>query len=89
MTTFDDRENAFEAKFAHDSEMQFLAEARRNLWLAAAIVTGLLWLFVIWSVWRASRHEFSGGADIGLGIMMLFVPVIASIALAVVSLRSR
>ncbi len=36
--TFDDRENAFEAKFAHDSEMQFRAEARRNkllgLWAA-------------------------------------------------------
>ena len=30
MTTFDDRENAFEAKFAHDAEMQFKAEARRN-----------------------------------------------------------
>ena len=38
MTTFDDRENAFEAKFARDSEMQFRAEARRNkllgLWAA-------------------------------------------------------
>lgn len=38
MTTFDDRENAFETKFAHDSEMQFRAEARRNklagLWAA-------------------------------------------------------
>lgn len=38
MTTFDDRENAFESKFAHDSEMQFKAEARRNklvgLWAA-------------------------------------------------------
>ncbi len=30
MTTFDERVNAFEAKFAHDSEMQFRAEARRN-----------------------------------------------------------
>ena len=30
MSTFDDRQNAFEAKFAHDSEMQFRAEARRN-----------------------------------------------------------
>lgn len=30
MTTFDDRENSFEAKFAHDSELQFKAEARRN-----------------------------------------------------------
>ncbi|WP_281856266.1 DUF1476 domain-containing protein [Litoreibacter halocynthiae] len=38
MTTFDDRENAFETKFAHDAEMQFKAEARRNkllgLWAA-------------------------------------------------------
>ncbi len=38
MPTFDDRENAFESKFAHDSEMQFRAEARRNklvgLWAA-------------------------------------------------------
>lgn len=41
MTTFDDRENAFENKFAHDSEMQFRAEARRNklvgLWAAGLL----------------------------------------------------
>jgi hypothetical protein len=41
MTTFDDRETAFEAKFAHDSEMQFRAEARRNklvgLWAAGLL----------------------------------------------------
>lgn len=34
MTTFDDRENAFEAKFAHDADMQFKAEARANKLLA-------------------------------------------------------
>lgn len=38
MTTFDDRENAFESKYAHDEEMKFKAEARRNkllgLWAA-------------------------------------------------------
>jgi hypothetical protein len=38
MTTFDDREHAFENKYAHDAEMQFRAEARRNkllgLWAA-------------------------------------------------------
>jgi hypothetical protein len=38
MSTFDDRENAFENKYAHDQEMQFRAEARRNkllgLWAA-------------------------------------------------------
>ena len=41
MTTFDDRENAFESKFAHDAEMQFKAEARRNkllgLWAAGLL----------------------------------------------------
>jgi hypothetical protein len=39
--TFDDRENAFENKFAHDAEMQFKAEARRNkllgLWAAGLL----------------------------------------------------
>ena len=38
MSTFDDRENAFETKFAHDEAMQFKAEARANkllgLWAA-------------------------------------------------------
>ncbi len=30
MTSFDDRENAFESKYAHDEAMQFRASARRN-----------------------------------------------------------
>lgn len=30
MTTFDDRERAEEAKFAHDEEMMFRIQARRN-----------------------------------------------------------
>jgi hypothetical protein len=30
MTTFDDRERAFESKFAHDEEMRFRIAARRN-----------------------------------------------------------
>jgi len=30
MTTFDKREDAFEKKFAHDEELKFKAEARRN-----------------------------------------------------------
>ncbi|MBV9931073.1 MAG: DUF1476 domain-containing protein [Alphaproteobacteria bacterium] len=35
MTTFDDREKGFEAKFAHDEEMQFRILARRNRLLGA------------------------------------------------------
>ena len=38
MTTFDDRENAFENKFVHDQDLQFKVVARRNkllgLWAA-------------------------------------------------------
>lgn len=41
MTTFEDRERAFETKFAHDADMQFRAEARRNklvgLWAAGLL----------------------------------------------------
>ena len=41
MSSFDDRENAFENKFAHNAQMQFKAEARRNklvgLWAAGLL----------------------------------------------------
>ena len=41
MPSFDDRERAFESKFAHDADMQFRAEARRNklvgLWAAGLL----------------------------------------------------
>jgi hypothetical protein len=41
MTTFNDREKAFENKFAHDEEMQFRAMARANkllgLWAASLL----------------------------------------------------
>jgi hypothetical protein len=44
MTTFDERENAFENMYAHDAEMQFRAEARRNkllgLWAAERMGLG-------------------------------------------------
>jgi len=41
MTTFDERENAFENLYAHDENMKFKAEARRNkllgLWAAGLL----------------------------------------------------
>ena len=41
MTTFDDRERSFETKFAHEAELRFKAEARRNrllgLWAAGLL----------------------------------------------------
>jgi hypothetical protein len=40
MTTFDERERGFEARFAHDEELRFLALARRDK------------LFALWTVAR-------------------------------------
>jgi hypothetical protein len=45
MTTFDKREEGFEKKFAHDEELKFKGEARRNkllgLWAAEKLgITG-------------------------------------------------
>ncbi|WP_411820097.1 DUF1476 domain-containing protein [Hyphococcus formosus] len=41
MSIFDDREDKFEKKFAHDAELKFKAEARRNkllgLWAAGLL----------------------------------------------------
>jgi hypothetical protein len=41
MTTFDDREKAFEAKYEHDQELKFKVNARRNkllgLWAAGLL----------------------------------------------------
>ncbi len=41
MTTFDERERGYEAKFAHDQELKFRAIARRNklagLWAAGKL----------------------------------------------------
>ena len=40
MTTFDDREQAFEKKYAHDAEMQFKASARRDKLLGLSLSHG-------------------------------------------------
>lgn len=41
MSTFNDRERAYESKFAHDADLRFKAEARRNRllgeWAAALL----------------------------------------------------
>lgn len=42
MTTFNDRENAFENKYAHDAETQFKIEARANKLLGTWVATELL-----------------------------------------------
>lgn len=46
MTTFDDRERAYENKFAHDAELRFKAESRRNRVVAE---------------WAGAKLGFKGG----------------------------
>ena len=47
MTTFDERKDGFEKKFAHDAELRFKATARRNKLLG---------------LWAAEKLGLSGGA---------------------------
>jgi hypothetical protein len=62
MTTFDERDRAFEAKFARDEEMQFRAESRRNkligLWAAELLgKTGDEAQSYVQQVMKADFHE--------------------------------
>ncbi len=52
MTTFDDREHAFENKFAHDEELRFRAEARRNKLLG-------LWAAELMGLDEAAAHDYA------------------------------
>lgn len=47
MTTFDQREQAYEAKLVHDEELKFKATVRRNKWLG---------------LWAAEKLGLSGDA---------------------------
>ena len=47
MTTFDDRQKGFEKKFAHDADLKFKAESRRNKMVAE---------------WAAGHLKLSGAA---------------------------
>lgn len=60
MDSMNDRKKAFEKKFAHDAEMVFKAEARRNRALAA-------WLGEKWGMSDEEAKEYGGvliGADL-------------------------
>jgi len=58
MTTFQEREQAFEAKFAHDEEFRFLVTARRDK---------------LFAHWAAERMHLSGQAELDLTASILAV----------------
>lgn len=62
MTTFDERERGYEARFAHDEEMEFKAQARRDrlagLWAGGLMgLTGDALENYVLSVMRADLAE--------------------------------
>lgn len=65
MASFDDRERAFENKFAHDQELKFKAESRRNRMLAewAAAQLGLTGADVDAYVKEVRRADFEEAGD--------------------------
>ncbi len=66
MSSFDDREKAQEAKFAHDAALQFKAEARRNKLLAiwAAEILGKTDVNAYVGEVIASDFEEAGDEDV-------------------------
>ena len=58
MTTFQEREQAFEAKFAHDEEFRFLVTARRDR---------------LFAQWAADRLQLAGQARAALTTSVLAV----------------
>ena len=66
MTTFDEREQGFERKFAHDEEQEFKATARRNR-LLGEWAAGLMGLATVEEYARAvvkSDFEQPGDEDV-------------------------
>ena len=59
MTTFNEREQAFEAKFAHDEEFRFLVDARRDK---------------LFAHWAASVAGIAGEAETALVDAVLAIP---------------
>jgi hypothetical protein len=63
MTTFDEREQGFERKFAHDNELEFKATARRNR-LLGEWAAGLMGLATVEEYARAVvKSDFDQPGD--------------------------
>ncbi len=66
MSTFDEREKAQEAKFAHDAQLTFKAEARRNkllaIWVAELVGNSNVDAYIAEVI--ASDFEEAGDEDV-------------------------
>ena len=64
-------------------------DRRAWLWAVAVALTGASWAFYAWQIWRASLVDFAGGADIGLGLIMIAAPFLILLAMKLLSMTVR
>ncbi|HEY9553468.1 hypothetical protein [Allosphingosinicella sp.] len=56
----------------------------RTLWGAAILLTAAFWAYATFQIWQDSLTRFAGGANIGLGLIMIASPFIVLAALAMI-----
>jgi hypothetical protein len=59
-------------------------DRRRAMWATATALMTALWAFFVWQIYQDSLSGFAGGANIGLGLIMISGPVLSLIVLAIV-----
>ena len=57
---------------------------RLRFWLLAIVLGAAFWCYAAWQIWQDSLTGFAGGANIGLGLIMLASPfvIVACLGLA-------
>ena len=61
----------------------------RLLWSTATLLTACFWAYATFRIWSASLTGFEGGADIGLGLIMMASPFLIMIILGGVAALRR
>jgi len=64
-------------------------EQRRTFWLTAVALTLVSWTYAVWQMWHDSLTGFAGGANIGLGLIMMAAPIVIAVVLTAASLVSK
>jgi len=69
--------------------LALIGSSRRWLWAVAISMTALFATFAVWQLRQDYLADFAGGANIGLGIIMMASPWITLIMMGVMALLAR
>ena len=64
-------------------------EQRRTYWITAVSLTLVSWTYAVWQIWHDSLTGFAGGANIGLGLIMMAAPMVIAVVITAASLVSK